>query len=67
MSPAARVKPRVKAATVFPATGTSYIKLFVLEVLAPPTRTQTRASLLVDVTFVIVNVETTAWVSAGTV
>jgi hypothetical protein len=67
MSPAASVKPRVKAATVFAATGTSYIKLFVLEVLAPPTRTQTRAELLVPVTFVIVNVETTACVSAGTV
>jgi hypothetical protein len=60
MSPAPRVKPRVKAATVFPATGTSYIKLFVLEVLAPPMRTQTRAFEAVPVTFVIVSVDTTA-------
>jgi hypothetical protein len=59
--------PIVKAATLFAAIGTSYIRLFVLEELAPFFLIQTLAKLLVPVVFVIVKVETIASVALGTV
>jgi putative effector of murein hydrolase LrgA (UPF0299 family) len=52
--------PIVKAATLFGAIGTSYIRLFVLEELAPFFLIQTLAKLFVPVVFVIVKVETIA-------
>ena len=67
MSVAAKVIPKVNAAMLLAATGTSYIIAFELEVDAPATRTQTLALVPEPETLLKVNVDTTACVLAGTV
>ena len=60
MSLAARVKPKVNAAMLLAATGTSNNMAFELAVVAPATRTQTLALVADPETLLIVKVETTA-------